>query len=113
MLYLEDRSETEVVLLLFPLTSKDTEALVFLWQCSRGPGVWYLFLWVPGTSILMAWVCTEAACLEPGVEAAISLFLNFLVIPQFSDHGTGEVLWLARLVIAPRSSSWSLFLQTF
>lgn len=36
MLYLEDRSETEVALLI-PLANQDTEALVFLWQCSGGP----------------------------------------------------------------------------
>lgn len=92
MLYLEDRSETEVALL-FPLASQDTEALVFLWQCSGGPRVWYLFLRVPGTSILMAWICSEAVCLEPGAEAAISLLLSFLVIPQFSDHCSGWHVW--------------------
>lgn len=90
MSYLEDGSETEVSHLLLPLASRDVEDLVFLWQCSRGPSVWYLLLCVPGTSTLMAWIWTEAVCLEPAVETPISLFPSFLIIPQFSDHDTGN-----------------------
>ena len=62
----------------------------FLCQCSGGPRIWYLLLWVPGTSILMMGTWTDAMCLEPAIGAPISLFPSFLIIPQFSDHGTGN-----------------------
>lgn len=62
----------------------------FLWQCSGGPSVCYLLLWVPGASILMTWIWTDAMCLEPTTGAPISLFPSFLIFAQLSDHGTGN-----------------------
>lgn len=108
----KQKQDREVALLLFPLASSDANTLVFLWQCSRGPRVWYLLLWVPGTSILMAWIWTEVICLDPAVRAAIALFSSFLIISQFSDHDTGNVPWLAHLAILPDEAR-SLFPQTF
>lgn len=37
----------------------------------------------------VAWIWTEAMCLEPGAGAATAVFPSF-AHPQFSDHGTGS-----------------------
>jgi len=47
---LENKSETEVAHLLCAIASRDVENLVLYGNCSGGPRVWYLLLWVPGTS---------------------------------------------------------------
>lgn len=95
--------------LLFPLASRDKETLVFLWQCSGGSRVWHLFLWVPGTSVLMGMDLPWSS-----VPGARSWGCHFLTA-QLSGHS--PVLWplyrWALLGIIPGSSSWSLSLRAF